>query len=56
VREQVLLAVPRYVLCREDCRGLCPTCGTNWNAAECECVTDEVDGRWAPLRRLKTDE
>jgi uncharacterized protein len=56
VREHVLLAAPRYVLCSEECRGLCPRCGTNWNAAECECASDEVDDRWAPLRQLKTDE
>jgi uncharacterized protein len=56
VREQVLLAVPRYVLCSEECRGLCPRCGTNWNTAECQCAAREGDDRWAPLRRLKVDE
>lgn len=55
VREQVLIAVPRYVYCRDDCRGLCPQCGTNWNESECDCTTDEVDERWAPLRQLKSD-
>jgi uncharacterized protein len=56
LREHVLLAVPRYVLCGEDCRGLCPRCGTNWNTAECQCAVDGEDDRWAPLRRLKMDE
>jgi uncharacterized protein len=56
LREQVLLAVPRYVLCSEECRGLCPQCGTNWNTAECQCTAGEEDDRWAPLRRLKMDE
>jgi uncharacterized protein len=56
LREQVLLAVPGYVLCREDCRGLCPRCGTNWNTAACQCASDGVDDRWAPLRQLKVDE
>jgi uncharacterized protein len=56
VREQVLLGVPQYAYCREDCRGLCPTCGTNWNESACECTQDEEDERWAPLRQLKTDE
>jgi uncharacterized protein len=55
VREQVLLAVPRYVNCREDCRGLCPQCGTNWNEAECDCTSDELDERWEPLRRMKLE-
>jgi uncharacterized protein len=52
VREQVALAVPRFTLCREDCRGLCPTCGTNLNQGECGCVVVEVDDRWAALRRI----
>ena len=52
VREQVALAVPRFALCREDCRGLCPQCGTNLNEGDCDCETEEVDERWAALRRI----
>ena len=52
LREQLTLAVPRFVLCREDCRGLCPTCGTNLNESTCDCVVEEVDDRWAALRRI----
>ena len=55
VREQVMVAVPRYVYCRAECRGLCPQCGTNWNESECDCTTDETDERWAPLRQLQSD-
>lgn len=55
VREQVLLSVPRFAQCREECRGLCPHCGTNLNEAACECTVEETDERWAPLRRLKKD-
>ena len=52
VREHVALAVPRFALCREDCLGLCPTCGINRNTDDCECVTEEIDDRWAALRRI----
>ena len=52
VREQLALAVPQFALCREDCRGLCPTCGTNLNESSCDCVVEEVDDRWAALRRI----
>lgn len=55
VREQVMVAVPRYVYCRAECKGLCPQCGTNWNESECDCTTDEMDERWAPLRQLQSD-
>ena len=53
--EQVLLALPMKVICRSDCRGLCPHCGTNLNEGECRCSTHSVDPRLAPLARFKQD-
>src|SRR6202022_3877091 len=37
VREEILLAVPAHVLCREDCKGLCPVCGIDRNQGGCQC-------------------
>jgi uncharacterized protein len=53
VKEQILLAVPTRMLCREDCKGICPQCGTDRNTGECSCVTKEIDPRWAALKNLK---
>lgn len=53
VKEQILLAVPTRMLCREDCKGICPECGIDRNSGECACVTDDVDPRWAALKNLK---
>jgi uncharacterized protein len=53
--EQVLLALPMKVICRGDCRGLCPHCGANLNHEECRCETHAADPRMAPLARLKQD-
>jgi uncharacterized protein len=53
--EHLVLAVPQFVVCREDCRGFCPRCGTNLNQASCDCVVEEDDPRWAALRRLRTE-
>ena len=39
VREELLLAVPAFVLCRDDCAGLCPRCGADLNAGACRCAT-----------------
>jgi len=51
--EQVLLALPVRVLCRDDCAGLCPRCGANRNlAGACRC-RDDVDPRWNALRDLQ---
>jgi uncharacterized protein len=51
LREQWLLCVPSYVLCQEDCKGLCPTCGAELNAGPCDCP-DAGDARWDALRKL----
>ena len=37
VREQFELQAPMHPLCVEDCKGLCPTCGKNWNKGPCQC-------------------
>ncbi len=44
-------------LCRPDCRGLCPDCGQDLNAGECNCRAAAVDNRWSALAGLlpKTD-
>ncbi len=53
--EQVILTLPMKVICRSDCRGLCPHCGANLNSEECRCETHAGDPRMAPLARLKQD-
>src|SRR3989442_8994957 len=52
VREELLLAVPRWVVCRDDCRGLCPRCGTDLNAGSWGRPPAE-DQRWKGLAALK---
>ena len=52
VKEQILLAVPTRMLCREDCKGICPECGADRNTGECNCVTNDIDPRWAALKNL----
>jgi len=53
VREQVLLTVPERTLCQEDCKGLCPACGTDRNLKECGCESADTDPRWAALKKLR---
>ena len=52
VREQLLLALPAQVLCREECKGLCPECGGDKNLADCKCQETEIDPRWAGLKEI----
>jgi uncharacterized protein len=53
VREQVLLAVPEQIFCRQECHGICVKCGSNLNLIDCKCADDEIDPRWATLKNLK---
>jgi len=52
VREELLLTAPRYAVCREDCKGLCPQCGKDLNAGPCGCAP-VTEARWQPLKALK---
>lgn len=51
VRELWLINAPAFALCREDCRGLCPTCGADLNAGPCGCPTAH-DARWDTLHKI----
>ncbi len=53
LREQVLLALPLKVTCREDCKGLCPHCGKNLNQEQCSCNVPMEDPRWAALKEIR---
>jgi len=54
LREQVLLALPLKVTCREDCKGLCPHCGRNLNEEACSCSVPMEDPRWAALKEVRS--
>ena len=53
VREQLLLDVPGFALCGEECRGLCPQCGANLNEDPAHAHEREPDARWAKLSEIK---
>ena len=52
VRQYILLTVPQKLLCKEDCLGICPTCGVNKNNESCTCDAQSVDSRWDALKKL----
>ena len=53
VRENLLLAVPVGPLCRQDCPGFCPQCGSDLSQGPCGCDRSVQDPRWAALDALK---
>lgn len=56
IREQILLALPVRLLCQEECKGLCPECGSDLNHTACQCEEKQVDPRWDALAALKKRE
>lgn len=50
VRDEVALAIPVRPLCRPDCAGLCPTCGTDLNRDPCEGHEEPTRSPFAALQ------
>lgn len=52
IRQDLVLALPMTVLCKEDCAGLCSQCGKDLNEGLCDCQPETTDARFASLREL----
>lgn len=52
IAEQILLLLPMQLVCKEDCKGICPACGANRNQAECDCHAGPASDRWHALKDL----
>jgi uncharacterized protein len=50
--DELALSMPAAPLCREDCRGLCPICGTDLNVDPCDGHGEESDSPFAVLKDL----
>jgi uncharacterized protein len=55
VSEQVLSEIPFKPLCNEECRGLCPTCGSDLNQGDCGCRDEGFSLKFGALKGLKVD-
>ncbi len=53
VRDALVLELPIAPLCREDCKGLCVSCGADLNEGACGC-DPPIDPRWASLETLRS--
>lgn len=52
VLASLVVEAPFAPLCAEECKGICPTCGTNRNVEECDCPPEEVESPFAALKDL----
>jgi uncharacterized protein len=51
-RDEIFLHLPSKVLCKDDCKGICPICGINRNEKTCQCEGKKVDSRLQILGQL----
>lgn len=55
VLSDVLIELPLAVICSDDCKGFCPSCGKNLNDGSCSCKADDWDSRFDILKNFKAD-
>lgn len=52
-RQLFVVSLEMKPLCHHDCMGLCSSCGVNLNLCSCNCYTEQIDPRFAELKKLK---
>lgn len=52
LRQSTILAMPMALVCREDCKGLCPSCGADWNNSNCQCGEHRESHAFAALKEM----
>lgn len=55
---EISVNLPVSVICTDQCRGLCPACGTNRNTNTCDCppppqLSNKIDIPWQPNPRKR---
>jgi uncharacterized protein len=53
IQEHLFLGLPIRLLCKEDCLGLCPTCGQNRNLGPCNCPAPAKNPGLAALMEIR---
>lgn len=52
IYDEIVIAFPLQVLCKEDCKGLCKVCGANKNLKSCNCDETVLDPRMSVIRDI----
>ncbi len=52
ISDEIVVALPTKVLCKEDCKGLCSVCGMNLNHGTCDCDRRVLDPRMAAIQDI----
>ena len=52
VKNNIVVELPIRFLCKDDCKGICSSCGADLNITECNCKHEHFDERFAVLKKL----
>ncbi len=52
LNNEIMINWPMKVLCKPDCKGICPECGKDLNTGDCECDTFVPDPRMAVIKDI----
>ena len=55
VKETLIVSIPMKQICKQECKGICPGCGTDLNSETCNCPEKSVDSRWEKLLDIKKE-
>jgi uncharacterized protein len=53
MREDLLLHIPSFPVCGEECKGLCTQCGADLNKGSCDCEAGDRPNPWSALDGLE---
>jgi len=56
ISEQVITEIPFKPLCKDDCKGLCPVCGTDLNETGCDCKEELHSTTFGALKNLEIEQ
>lgn len=52
LKDNIILNLPMRLLCKDDCKGLCPICGSDLNERECDCREDKINMKMEVLKNF----
>ncbi|MBN1374960.1 MAG: DUF177 domain-containing protein [Dehalococcoidia bacterium] len=55
IRQYIIMATPTKLLCKTDCRGICPVCGHEFTGNVCGHINKPRDHRWDKLVELEKE-
>ena len=55
IQEQIYLSLPLKSLCQDDCKGLCPICGSDLNEMGCKCDKKQGHPGFLKLKKLNIE-